>query len=88
VAVTDDGSAATSAVLLEVATERCRQNGKFGTERIRRQSPQLRLAILMEEVGELARAILERDQSAMRTEAIQVAAVAVALVEGLEQETS
>jgi hypothetical protein len=44
----------------------------------------IRLAVLMEEVGEVARAILERDDPhALRAELIQVAAVAVAIAESL-----
>lgn len=47
------------------------------------------LTILVEEVGELARAILEQKPTAMeemRSETIQIAAVAVAFLETLDRE--
>jgi len=43
----------------------------------------VKLAVLIEEVGEAARAFLENDDESFRTEMTQVAAVAVALLEGL-----
>lgn len=43
----------------------------------------LRLAALMEEVGEVGRAILDRENDGLIEELIQVAAVAVAWVEGV-----
>jgi NTP pyrophosphatase (non-canonical NTP hydrolase) len=72
-------------VFAEVAAERERQDARFGAERILGQSRYLRVTVLMEEVGELARAVLEHDEDAIRAEAIQVAAVAVALVESLDR---
>ncbi len=72
-------------MLGEVGAERERQDARFGAERIHGQSRHLRLTVLMEEVGELARAVLEQDEHAIRTEVIQVAAVAVALVESLDR---
>lgn len=44
----------------------------------------VKLAVLTEEVGEVARAILDRDDANLRDELIQVAAVAVAMIEGLD----
>lgn len=45
--------------------------------------PLLALAVLAEEFGEVARAVVEQDLEQAETELIQVAAVAVAWVEGL-----
>ena len=42
-----------------------------------------KIAVLTEEVGEVARAYLERDLDGLRTELVQVAAVAVAILESL-----
>ncbi len=52
--------------------------------------PQLKLAVLLEEIGEVARAIreemfnLSREGHDLRTELVKVAAVAVAWLESLE----
>mgnify|MGYP001574542261 CR=1 FL=1 len=74
--------------------ERDRQDAKWG---VQNHAPEWWLAILMEEVGELAQAILEshfdngvdaRKKGGLpniRKEAIQCAAVAVALVECLDR---
>ena len=43
----------------------------------------VRLAVLAEECGEVARSVLERDEVNLRTELVQVAAVAVAWLESL-----
>jgi hypothetical protein len=45
-----------------------------------------RLTVLVEEVGEVARAVLESDGRGLREELVQVAAVAVAWIEGLDAE--
>lgn len=45
--------------------------------------PTLKAAILMEETGEVARAVIDRDAANLETELIQVAAVAVAWLESL-----
>lgn len=42
-----------------------------------------KLAVLVEEVGEVGRALLEGDRQAMFEELVQVAAVSVAWLEGL-----
>lgn len=47
-------------------------------------SPWVKAAVLGEEVGEVQRALLEGDDLALRVELVQVAAVAVAWLEGLE----
>jgi hypothetical protein len=44
----------------------------------------LRMAVLTEEVGEVARAVMERDRDGLRAELVQVAAVAVAWIEGID----
>lgn len=83
-----------SSALDAVIAERARQEAKWGQQD---HEPALWLGILMEEVGELAQAINETvfDNGAaerakggyanMRAEAVQVAAVAVALVEALDR---
>lgn len=43
-----------------------------------------KVAVLSEECGEVARAVLDRDSDALRRELTQVAAVAVAWLEGME----
>lgn len=52
-------------------------------------SPQVavttKATILGEEYGEVCRAILDGDMAALRTELVQVAAVAVAMLEGLPE---
>lgn len=79
--------AVTNAVLDEVANERAKQDRKWG---VQTHPASTWLTILTEEVGELAQAILEagagdpKDLSDMRTEAIQSAAVAVAIVEAID----
>lgn len=76
-------------VLDEVRAERARQDARWGWTN---RDPAWHLVVLMEEVGELARAMhdarfADGGQAAIpaaREEAIQVAAVAVAFVEGLD----
>jgi NTP pyrophosphatase (non-canonical NTP hydrolase) len=43
-----------------------------------------KLVVLAEECGEVARAVLDRDDTALQTELIQVAAIAVAWLEHLQ----
>ena len=79
-------------VIDEILAERRRQDEKWGEQN---HDPAVWLAILTEEVGELAEAILfdhsngdERNHTHsadMRTEAIQVAAVAVQFVQFLDR---
>jgi NTP pyrophosphatase (non-canonical NTP hydrolase) len=71
----------------EISNERERQDAKWGADR--KLDDYLWLAILTEEVGETAKAALESDtvlatRSDLRKELVQVAAVAVAWLEGLE----
>ena len=77
----------------EVTTERLRQVAKWGAERdqiLARGGDMGRythhkLAVLMEEVGESAKEVLERNPTKLRTELIQCAAVAIAFVAGLDE---
>lgn len=71
-------------LFLEVAREMERQDAKFGSQR--KHSDLLWLAILTEEVGESAKAILEN--SNLREELIQVAAVAVQWVNAIDRRKS
>lgn len=78
-----------SDVLAAVRAERDRQDARWGWTN---RDPAWHLAVLMEEVGELARALHDARFAGggdaaienARTEAVQVAAVAVAFVEGLD----
>ena len=65
--------------LQEIRAERARQDAKWGADR--RLDPRTWLAVLVEEVGEVARADLEEDYDNYVVELIQVAAVAVAAVQ-------
>jgi hypothetical protein len=48
-------------------------------------APIVRAAVLSEECGEVARAVLDQDDGALRAELVQVAAVAVAWLEGMAE---
>lgn len=79
-------------IFREIGDERHRQEVKWGDEHAHGSgdcsSPNVltmtKVAVLLEEVGEVARAALERDPVQMRHELIQVAAVAVAIIEGID----
>jgi len=79
------------AVFADVAAERSRQDLKWGRTWGGWKDPNgLKLAVLLEEVGEVARALLEApgvvsmpDSDQLRDELVQVAAVAVAWCEML-----
>jgi len=77
-------SLATEKILQQVAAERCRQDLVWGDERMHRLG--LWYLILSEEVGEVAKAILEHEIAELRVELIQVAAVAVATIESLDRQ--
>ncbi len=72
-----------------VLTERQSQSARWGTEHsmLSEQTStsylKTKLVVLMEEVGELAKEILEKNDALALEEAVQVAAVAMAIVEGL-----
>ena len=65
-----------------VVAERKRQDRKWGQQN---HGPDGWLTILVEEVGEVARAILEGDANSYKKEMVQVAAVAVAALESFER---
>lgn len=76
-------------VLEDVAEERQNQIARWGKQR---HSPFYWLAILTEEVGEVAKEIADGrvqpfDAGAYREELVQVAAVAVAAIEALDATT-
>ena len=75
---------ATRRVLNEVATERRRQDAKWGEQN---HHAGVWMLILTEEVGEAAKAALEMHEADERAEYIQVAAVAVARVEAIDRRT-
>lgn len=93
---TDEQKTHTLAVLYDVRDERERQDTKWGEQN---HNPFIWLAILGEEVGETNNAVLEAHDwknkipgnfdaeklKHYREEAIQVAAVAVAMVESLDR---
>jgi len=78
-------------VFAAVAAERERQRDMwstahgwgFGDCSSDRVDMPVKLAVLAEELGEAAHAFLEKDDEAFRVEMTQVAAVAVAILEGL-----
>ncbi len=75
----------TGAVLLDVVEERRFQEKKWGQQN---HPAAYYYLILAEEVGEVARAILENKTTpiaALRKELVQVAAVAIAMVESLDR---
>ncbi|KKL59048.1 hypothetical protein LCGC14_2219180, partial [marine sediment metagenome] len=67
-----------------ILLERARQDTKFGAQH--KLSPKDWLTILVEEVGEVAEAILEHDIDNYSVELVQVAAVCVAALECREAE--
>lgn len=72
----------------DVRTERIRQDalaaaGRWDGESMATISDDRRLRVLVEEIGEVARA-LEEDDSQLRVELVQVAAVAVAWLEAFD----
>lgn len=74
-------------ILEAVNRERDRQDAKFG-KCPRNIASEVWLTILMEEVGEVARAIIEKDSINYEHELIQVAAVAIAAIEDYRLGTS
>lgn len=69
-------------VLQDVLEERRRQDAKWGEQW---HTSLYWLGILMEEVGETSKAIIERKSDDIRKELVQVAAVAVAWLENIER---
>ena len=66
----------------EIIIERQAQDDKWGADR--KNHPLYWLAILVEEVGELSKAVIERDIHGMRKESKQIAAVSVAIMEAMD----
>lgn len=75
-----------SRILEEIILERFKQDHKWG---VQDHSPAVYTSILMEEVGEVAKAVLEETfgggEQEIREELIQVAAVAIAFIECLDR---
>lgn len=69
-------------VIFDVIAERNAQDAKWGAQH---HGPDGWLAILVEEIGEVAKAILEGRGFGYRDELIQVAAVAIAAIESCDQ---
>jgi hypothetical protein len=70
-----------------IIQERARQDVTWGRQSLALQPVgEHGLACLVEEVGELAEAILKRDRAEIRSELVQVAAVATAMLEAWERE--
>ena len=69
-------------IVIDVDHERRMQDNKWG---VQNHSPERWMAILMEETGEVAKAVLENSLLEYRKELIQVAAVAVAMIECMER---
>lgn len=73
-------------VLLDIVVERSRQDAKWGTQR---EHPNAHwLAILTEEVGEAAKEVLDKDNTRLYQELVQVAASAVCWLEALRESSS
>jgi hypothetical protein len=74
-----------------VVAERRRQRAKWNTEHAwgvgdcssAHVADPVKVSVLSEECGEVARAVLDQDEDALRIELIQVAAVACAWLEAL-----
>ena len=78
----------TTAALKSVIAERVRQESKWGEQN---HDPFTYLAILTEEIGELAQAALHtkfggKEAGRMREEAVHTAAVALAIVECIDRD--
>ncbi len=72
----------------DIADRREKSNQKFGKKSghlgLWKENPHLGLTVLMEEVGEVARAALERDEESLRYELVDVAQVVVAWLESYD----
>lgn len=75
-------------ILYAIDSERARQEGLRASGKFTCADPltgnMCKLPVLLEEVGEVAKAINERNRAEMKKELVQVAAVAVAWLEALE----
>jgi hypothetical protein len=72
-------------IFTAIELERARQDSKHGADSMGgpNMSRSQRLVVLTEELGEVARAILDGDEAGLRHELTQVAACAVAMLERL-----
>jgi NTP pyrophosphatase (non-canonical NTP hydrolase) len=70
-------------VIQVVRNERARQDAKWGAGHHLVWTPHIALAVLVEEVGEVAKAINDGTEAELSNELIQVAAVAIAALEGI-----
>ena len=66
----------------EILAEREKQDQKWGEQN---HDTQMWLTILVEEIGEVAKAILEKDDIGYRKELVQVGAVALAALQSFER---
>jgi NTP pyrophosphatase (non-canonical NTP hydrolase) len=69
-------------LISDIEKERGRQRAKFG---VQCHTPEAWLAILAEEVGEVAKAAIEGELLQYRKELIEVAAVAIAMASGVQR---
>jgi NTP pyrophosphatase (non-canonical NTP hydrolase) len=77
-------NAAIVTTLARVAAERVRQDERHGRPHERGYSDETWLRVLVEEVGEVARAINDGDGAGLKLELVQVAAVAAAFLEAID----
>jgi NTP pyrophosphatase (non-canonical NTP hydrolase) len=66
-------------ILFDIYDERIRQDKKWG--KINKKMLPLMPSVLLEEAGEVARAVLEKDHENLQVELVQVAAVCVKWLE-------
>ena len=69
-------------IIFKIISERKKQDDKWGEQN---HDAFKWLAILGEEVGEVNKAVLEKDEENIREELIQIAATAIAMYESLER---
>lgn len=73
------------AILEAIVQERERQEAKWGRTSVMHRPTERGLTVLHEECGEVAEAILdEMPREAVRAELVQVAAVAVAMIQAID----
>jgi hypothetical protein len=81
------------AIFEDICGERDRQDAKFGwaddgTSLLPGRNLHAKVSVLLEEVGEVAKAVLERDAGNLTEELVQVAACAVAWLEAEKQQAA
>jgi NTP pyrophosphatase (non-canonical NTP hydrolase) len=75
----------TKNIYASVIAERARQDAEYGRPAKRGYTPEYWLAVLMEEVGEVAQDVQLGQRELMVAELIQVAAVAMAFAEAMQE---